>query len=133
MSGGLNRTGVEPTGVLTIDYLRGGERYRFVFRAGQRDQVRRLLARYAGDPSLAFSWYDAVKVGSMIKQGEQAQPSEQPTLRDVNREPEHGRHLPYCNCGHGDANHCACRSEAMAIALYGASFAVVLALLSLLL
>lgn len=57
--------------VLLVDYLRRGERYRFVFRAGQRDQVRRLLGRYAADPGLAFNWHDAVQVSSMIKQAEE--------------------------------------------------------------
>lgn len=77
------------------------------------------------------SWRPANRVQAYFEpEDEQRPPLEQPSRREADREPGHGCHLPYCNCGCGDANHCACRSEAMAIAIYGASFAVVLTLLS---
>ncbi|WP_146562576.1 hypothetical protein [Posidoniimonas corsicana] len=64
------------------------------------------------------------------REGEPLEPPDQPTHSDADHKRAHGCHLPYCSCGYGDANHCACRSEAIAIAIYGASFAVVVALLS---
>ncbi|TWT33887.1 hypothetical protein KOR34_37230 [Posidoniimonas corsicana] len=80
------------------------------------------------------SWRPVNRVQAHFeREGEQAQPQEKPTRCDATRERGEGCHLPYCNCGYGARSHCTCRSEAMAIALYGASFAVVLALLSLLL
>lgn len=50
-------------------YARGRERYIWIWRDDQRDQVLRSIGRFASDYGLDFTWLDAAKVSqSMRKQ-----------------------------------------------------------------
>lgn len=43
--------------VLTL--VKGAERYAFVWRDDQRPELLRVLGRFASEPELSFTWYDA--------------------------------------------------------------------------
>ena len=51
--------------------LKGDERYIFLFNDKNRKETLRLLGRYASNPELSFTWYDAAvmrqKVRSLTK------------------------------------------------------------------
>ena len=56
--------------------VKGEDRYVFVFDDANRLETLRMLGRYAADPQLSFSWYDAAMLSQRIR--EMAHASQQP-------------------------------------------------------
>lgn len=47
--------------------VKGEERFIFLFDDANRDETLRQLARFAADPELDFSWYDAAMLSRKIR------------------------------------------------------------------
>lgn len=47
--------------------VKGNERFIFLFDDKNRDETLRQLARFAADPELDFSWYDAAMLSRKIR------------------------------------------------------------------
>lgn len=47
--------------------VKGEERFIFLFDDANRDETLRQLARFAADPELEFSWYDAAMLSRKIR------------------------------------------------------------------
>lgn len=47
---------------------KGTERYLFLFKDQNRKEVFHVMARYASDPELSFTWYDAAVLSQKIRQ-----------------------------------------------------------------
>jgi hypothetical protein len=48
--------------------VKGEEKYVFLFDDSRRAETLRMLGRFAADPELSFSWYDAAVLGQKIRQ-----------------------------------------------------------------
>ena len=48
--------------------VKGEERYIFLFDDKNRSETLRTLGRYASNPDLSFSWYDAAVLSQKIRQ-----------------------------------------------------------------
>ena len=48
--------------------VKGEERYIFLFDDDNRSETLRTLGRYASDPNLSFTWYDAAVLSQKIRQ-----------------------------------------------------------------
>lgn len=48
--------------------MKGEERYVFLFDDKNRVETLRTLGRYAADPSLSFTWYDAAVMSKKIRE-----------------------------------------------------------------
>jgi hypothetical protein len=48
--------------------VKGDERYVFLFDDASRAETLRVLGRYASDPELSFTWYDAAVLSQKIRQ-----------------------------------------------------------------
>lgn len=48
--------------------VKGEERYIFLFDDANRSEALRTLGRYASNPELSFSWYDAAVLSQKIRQ-----------------------------------------------------------------
>lgn len=48
--------------------VKGNERYVFLFDDDHRAEVLRTLGRYASNPDLSFTWYDAAMLSQKIRQ-----------------------------------------------------------------
>jgi hypothetical protein len=55
--------------------VKGSERYVFLFDDTQRAETLRALGRYASNPELSFSWYDAAVLSQKVRQVSQQQES----------------------------------------------------------
>ena len=51
--------------------VKGEERYVFLYDDAHRAAALRVLGRYASNPDLSFSWYDAAVLSQKIRQEEQ--------------------------------------------------------------
>ena len=51
--------------------VKGSERYVFLFDDANRSQALRTLGRYASNPELSFSWYDAAIMSQKIRKQSQ--------------------------------------------------------------
>ena len=51
-----------------VALVKGGERYVFLYDDDSRTETLRTLNRYAADPKLSFSWYDASVLGQKVRQ-----------------------------------------------------------------
>ena len=73
--------------VKVIALIKGEERYVFMYNENRHQEVLRVLGRYASDPELSFSWYDAAVLGQKIRQEslQQTREKQRPTasLRNV--------------------------------------------------
>ncbi|MCC9606897.1 hypothetical protein LOC68_15565 [Blastopirellula sp. JC732] len=47
--------------------VKGAERYIFMFNDSRRAETLRTLGRYASNPELSFSWYDAAVLSQKIR------------------------------------------------------------------
>lgn len=54
-------------GINVLALLKGGERYVFLYDDRSADQLLQTLGRYAADPELNFSWYDAAVLSQRIR------------------------------------------------------------------
>ncbi|MFM8282841.1 MAG: hypothetical protein ACKOCW_04705 [Planctomycetaceae bacterium] len=50
-----------------IALVKGGERYVFLYDDDSREETLRTLGRFAADPELSFSWYDAAMLGDKVR------------------------------------------------------------------
>ncbi|MEZ6133869.1 MAG: hypothetical protein R3C53_03055 [Pirellulaceae bacterium] len=48
--------------------VKGEERYVFLYDDKNRVETLRMLGRYAADPQLSFSWYDAAVMSKKIRE-----------------------------------------------------------------
>jgi hypothetical protein len=51
-----------------IALVKGGERYVFLYDDESRAEALQVLGRYASNPELSFSWYDAAVLGQKVRQ-----------------------------------------------------------------
>ena len=49
--------------------VKGAERYVFLFDDASRAETLRVLGRYASNPELSFTWYDAAVLSQKVRQG----------------------------------------------------------------
>ena len=54
--------------VKVIALIKGEERYVFLYNDKNRAETLRLLGRYASNPELSFTWYDAAVLSQKIRQ-----------------------------------------------------------------
>lgn len=57
--------------------VKGPERYVFLFDDSNRAEALRVLGRYASNPALSFTWYDAAVLSQKIRQ--ESRPIERPS------------------------------------------------------
>jgi hypothetical protein len=56
--------------------VKGAERYVFLYDDASRAEALRVLGRYASNPELSFSWYDAAVLSQKIRQsGQKSSPT----------------------------------------------------------
>ena len=55
--------------------VKGEERYVFLYDDASRAETLRILGRYASDPELSFTWYDAAVLSQKIRQESKKQPA----------------------------------------------------------
>lgn len=48
--------------------VKGDERYVFLYDDGNRAETLRTLGRYASNPDLSFTWYDAAVLSQKVRQ-----------------------------------------------------------------
>jgi len=48
--------------------VKGSERYVFLYDDASRAETLRMLGRYASNPDLSFTWYDAAVLSQKIRQ-----------------------------------------------------------------
>ena len=66
--------------------VKGDERYIFLYDDGHRSEALRTLGRFASNPELSFSWYDAAVLSQRIRQTAiQQRAEEQPATPLHNR------------------------------------------------
>lgn len=51
--------------------LKGSERYIFLYNDSRRAEALRTLGRFASNPDLSFTWYDAAVLSQKIRQNAQ--------------------------------------------------------------
>ena len=56
--------------------VKGEERYIFLYDDQNRAETLRPLGRYASNPDLSFTWYDAAVLSQKIRKAAEAQPSQ---------------------------------------------------------
>lgn len=54
--------------VSVVALVRGEEKYIFMFNEANRTETLRMLGRYAADPELSFTWYDAAILSQRIRE-----------------------------------------------------------------
>ena len=54
--------------VNVLAMVKGEERYIFLYDDENRVETLRMLGRYAADPQLSFSWYDAAVMSKKIRE-----------------------------------------------------------------
>ncbi|GHT26106.1 hypothetical protein FACS18942_02890 [Planctomycetales bacterium] len=62
--------------VNVLALVKGKERYVFLYSEDNRAETQRLLARFATNPDLSFTWYDAAVLSQKIRQESQIQARE---------------------------------------------------------
>lgn len=48
--------------------VKGRERYIFLYEDSQQAETLRMLGRYASNPDLSFTWYDAAVLSQKVRQ-----------------------------------------------------------------
>jgi hypothetical protein len=69
--------------------VKAEERYIFLFDDNNRAETLRTLGRYASDPGLSFTWYDAAVLSQKIRKTVEAQEAE--ALESLIPAPHFGR------------------------------------------
>ena len=54
--------------VSVLALVKGNERYVFLFDDSQRDEVLRQFGRFASNPELSFTWYDAAVLAKRVRE-----------------------------------------------------------------
>ncbi len=65
--------------------VKGQERYVFLYNDRNRAETLRVLGRFASNPDLSFTWYDAAVLSQKIRQESQKQALEQNPLLSSSR------------------------------------------------
>lgn len=65
--------------------VKGTERYIFLYDDSQRAETLRMLGRYASNPELSFSWYDAAVLSQKVRQMSAANSGSVETAKPKNR------------------------------------------------
>ncbi|MEX0641471.1 MAG: hypothetical protein WD468_02155 [Pirellulales bacterium] len=55
--------------------VKGDERYIFLFDDDSRAETLRTLGRFASNPQLSFTWYDAAVLSQKVRQAAPREPS----------------------------------------------------------
>jgi hypothetical protein len=55
--------------------VKGAERYVFLYNDASRAATLRVLGRFASNPELSFSWYDAAVLSQRIRQESKQEPT----------------------------------------------------------
>ena len=79
--------------------VKGDERYIFLYDDSNRAETLRTLGRYASNPDLSFTWYDAAVLSQKIRRAMQPQADEQETKAS----PRFSLPLPTDNLGNDEA------------------------------
>ena len=58
----------EDKDIKVIALIKGLEQYVFIYSESNRSEILRLLGRYASNPELSFTWYDAAVLSQKIRQ-----------------------------------------------------------------
>jgi hypothetical protein len=67
----INTRFCQPTQDIHIQALiKGEERYLFVFTDATKADMLRTLGKFASDPELSFSWYDAACLSNRVRTGD---------------------------------------------------------------
>lgn len=53
--------------VNVVALIKGSERYVFLYDDTSMEDVLKVLGRYAEDPALSFTWYDAAVLGQKMR------------------------------------------------------------------
>jgi hypothetical protein len=61
-------TDVSQQDINVLALVKGSERYVFLFDDASRAETLRVLGRYASNPELSFSWYDAAVLSQKVRQ-----------------------------------------------------------------
>ncbi len=56
------------TEINVLALVKGEERYVFLYDDDHRVETLRMLGRYAADPQLSFTWYDAAVMSKKIRE-----------------------------------------------------------------
>ncbi len=59
-----------------VALVKGKERYIFLYDDSQRAETLRRLGRFASDPELSFTWYDAAVLSQKVRRTSQQKESE---------------------------------------------------------
>lgn len=59
-----------------VALVKGKERYIFLYDDTRRAETLRTLGRFASDPDLSFSWYDAAVLSQKVRRTAQQQETE---------------------------------------------------------
>lgn len=59
---------LDTKGLNTIALVKGEERYVFLYDDANRAEILKVLGRFASDPELSFSWYDAATLSLKLRQ-----------------------------------------------------------------
>ena len=81
-----------------VALVRGDEQYIFMFDDANRTETLRMLGRYAADPELAFTWYDAAVMSQKVREMLPAKSTQNSSV--ANSSPHRGSHS---NGGTGDS------------------------------
>jgi hypothetical protein len=57
-----------PQDINVLALVKGAERYVFLYDDASRAETLRVLGRYASNPDLSFTWYDAAVLSQKIRQ-----------------------------------------------------------------
>jgi hypothetical protein len=71
-----NKGTVESQDINVLALVKGEERYVFLYNESHRAETLRILGRYASNPELSFTWYDAAVLSQKIRQESQQQARE---------------------------------------------------------
>ena len=82
--------------VSIVAIVKGEERYVFMFDDDSRAETLRMLGRYASNPELSFTWYDAAVLSQKIRKAQDtvACEGEIPQLFDRYNDPSLGNEPP---------------------------------------
>jgi hypothetical protein len=69
-----------PQGINVLALVKDGERYVFLYDDHSTAQVLQTLGRYAADPELSFSWYDAAVLSQRVRHLQQRAATAPPSL-----------------------------------------------------
>lgn len=64
----VKETTLVPQDINVLALVKGAERYVFLYDDASRAETLRVLGRFASNPELSFSWYDAAVLSQKIRQ-----------------------------------------------------------------